>query len=124
MRKYGLPVMMHNDGNLWEVMDDLVASGINGFHPVERGAGMDLAKIKSRYGTKLCPIGNINNKTTMVSGTPEDVKREALECLRIAAPGGGYVLATDHSLHDDIPLANIRAYIETAKEHGAYPLKL
>jgi uroporphyrinogen decarboxylase len=72
----------------------------------------------------LCPIGNINNKTTMVSGTPEDVRREALECLRIAAPGGGYVLATDHSLHDDIPLANIRAYIEVAKTHGSYPLKL
>jgi uroporphyrinogen decarboxylase len=85
---------------------------------------MDLAKIKSRYGKRLCPIGNINNKTTMVSGTPEDVRREALECLRIAAPGGGFVLATDHSLHDDIPLANIRAYIEVAKQHGAYPLKL
>ncbi len=105
-------------------MDDLVASGINAFHPVERAAGMDLARIKAKYGTRLCPIGNINNKTTMVSGTPEDVRREALECLRIAAPGGGYVLATDHSLHDDIPLANIRAYIETAKEHGTYPLKL
>jgi len=124
MRKYGLPVMMHNDGNLWEVMDDLVDCGINGFHPVERAASMDLAKIKSRYGKRLCPIGNINNKTTMVSGTPEDVRREALECLRIAAPGGGYVLATDHSLHDDIPLDNIRAYIEVAKKYGAYPLKL
>ena len=52
------------------------------------------------------------------------MRREALECLRIAAPGGGYVLATDHSLHDDIPLANIRAYIEVARTHGAYPLKL
>ena len=124
MRKYGLPVMMHNDGNLWEVMDDLVGCGINAFHPVEKAASMDLARIKAKYGKKLCPIGNINNKTTMVFGTPEDVKREALECLRIAAPGGGYVLATDHSLHDDIPLANIRAYIETAKEHGSYPLKL
>ncbi len=124
MRRYGVPVMMHNDGNLWEVLDDLVASGINAFHPVERAAGMDLAKVKAKYGTRLCPIGNINNKTTMVSGTPEDVRREALECIRIAGPGGGYVLATDHSLHDDIPLANIRAYIETAKEHGRYPLAL
>jgi uroporphyrinogen decarboxylase len=122
MRKLGIPVMMHNDGNLWEVLDDLVATGINGFHPVERAAGMDLARVKRKYGTKLCPVGNINNKTTMVFGTPEEVKREALECLKIAAPGGGYVLATDHSLHDDIPLANIHAYIETAKEHGKYPL--
>ncbi len=123
MKKFGLPVVMHNDGNLWEVLDDLVGTGINGYHPVERAAGMDLAKIKERYGQRLCPIGNINNKTTMVTGTPEDVEREALECLKSAAPGGGYILATDHSLHDDIPLENINAYIETVKRYGTYPLK-
>ena len=123
MRKYGLPVMMHNDGNLWRVMDDLADTGINGFHPVERAASMDLKTVKEKYRGRLCPIGNVNNKTTMVNGSVEDVKREALECLKIAAPGGGYVLATDHSLHDDIPLDNIYAYIEVAKEHGTYPLK-
>lgn len=124
MRKCGLPVMMHNDGNLWQVLDDLVATGINGFHPVEKAAGMDLRKVRERYGTKLCLIGNINNKTTMVFGSPEDVKREALECLRIAAPGGAYIMATDHSLHDDIPTENIHAYIEVAKKYGKYPLNL
>jgi len=124
MKRYGLPVMMHNDGNLWPVMDDLVATGIDGFHPVERAASMDLKTIKDRYRGKLCPIGNINNKTTMVTGTPEEVRQEALECLKVAGPGGGYVLATDHSLHDDIPLENIQAYIEVARKHGSYPLKL
>ena len=124
MKRYGLPVMMHNDGNLWPVMDDLVATGIDGFHPVERAASMDLKTIKDRYRGKLCPIGNINNKTTMVTGTPEEVRQEALECLKVAGPGGGYVLATDHSLHDDIPLENIQAYIEVAKKHGSYPLEL
>jgi uroporphyrinogen decarboxylase len=59
----------------------------------------------------------------MVQGTPDDVRQEALECLRIAAPGGGYVLATDHSLHDDISLENVLAYVETAKRHGVYPLR-
>ncbi|TFG61513.1 MAG: hypothetical protein E4H36_10305, partial [Spirochaetales bacterium] len=71
----------------------------------------------------LCPVGNINNKTTMVFGTPEDVKQEAIECLKTAAPGGGYILATDHSIHDDVPNANVYAYIETAKKYGTYPLK-
>jgi uroporphyrinogen decarboxylase len=123
MHKFGLPVAMHNDGNLWDILDDLVDTGINAYHPVERAASMDLAKVKRRYKGRLCPIGNINNKTTMVDGTPEDVEREAIECLKIAAPGGGYILATDHSLHDDIPLENIYAYIEVAKKHGTYPLK-
>jgi len=99
-------------------------TGINGYHPVERAASMDLSKIKARYGKKICPIGNINNKTTMVTGTPEDVEREALECLKVAAPYGGYILATDHSLHDDIPIENIYAYIEVAKKYGTYPLNL
>jgi uroporphyrinogen-III decarboxylase len=61
--------------------------------------------VKERYRGRLCPIGNINNKTTMVTGTPEDVRREALECLCVAAPGGGYILA----------------YVGVAKENGAYP---
>jgi uroporphyrinogen decarboxylase len=123
LKLFGKPVAMHNDGRLAEVLDDLVATGINGYHPVERAAGMDLADVKKRYGKKLCPIGNINNKTTMVTGTPEEVEQEALECLRIAAPGGGYILATDHSLHDDIPTQNILAYIEAAKKYGTYPLQ-
>jgi uroporphyrinogen decarboxylase len=124
LQRFGVPVAMHNDGNLWDVMDDLVATGINGFHPVERAASMDLARVKDRYRGKLCPIGNINNKTTMVTGTPEEVEREALECLRIAAPDGGYILATDHSLHDDIPNENVFAYVEVARKYGTYPLKL
>jgi uroporphyrinogen decarboxylase len=123
LASFGLPVAMHNDGNLWDVLDDLVETGINGFHPVERAASMDLAKVKDRYRKRLCPIGNINNKTTMVTGTPRDVEREAVECLRIAAPDGGYILATDHSLHDDIPTENIYAYIEAARKYGTYPLR-
>lgn len=124
LKSFGVPVAMHNDGNIWDVLEDLVATGISGYHPVERAASMDLSKIKARYGKKICPIGNINNKTTMVTGTPEEVAREALECLKTAASGGGYILATDHSLHDDIPIENIYAYIEVAKKYGAYPLKL
>jgi uroporphyrinogen decarboxylase len=124
MKRLGVPVIMHNDGRIWDVLDDLVATGVNAYHPVEKAAGMDLARVKQRYGDRLCPIGNINNKTTMVSGTSDDVRQEALACLRIGAPGGGYVLATDHSLHDDIPLENIHAYVEVAHRYGAYPLRL
>ncbi len=122
LKKSGLPVIMHNDGKIWDVLDDLVGTGIDAINPVERAAGMDLQIVKQRYQGRICPIGNVNNKTTMVTGTPEEVKAETLECLKIAAPGGGYILATDHSLHDDIPTENVYALIETAKEFGEYPL--
>lgn len=123
LKGLGYPVIMHNDGNLWEVLDDLVNTGINGYHPVEKAATMDLGVIKDKYKGRLCPIGNINNKTVMVSGTVDEVVSETLECLRIGGPGGGYIAATDHSIHDDIPPGNVWAYINTVKKYGKYPLK-
>ena len=33
-------------GQIWDVLDDLVATGIQGFHPVEKAAGMDLKIVK------------------------------------------------------------------------------
>lgn len=123
LKSYGLPVIMHNDGNLWEILDDLVNTGIDAYHPVEKAALMDLARVKQLYKGRICPIGNVNNKTTMVTGTPEDVIKETLECLKTGAPGGGYILSTDHSLHDDIPLQNIFALIDTVNKYGNYPFK-
>jgi len=120
----GLPVIMHNDGYIWDVLEDLVNTGIKGFHPVEKSAGMDLNLVKSRFKGKLCPIGNVNNKTTMVTGTPEEIRAEVKECISIGAPGGGYIIATDHSLHDDIPLENVFAFIDAVKEYGKYPMSL
>lgn len=122
LKKLGYPVIMHNDGNLWEVLDDLVGTGINGYHPVEKAATMDLKIIKEKYKGRICPIGNVNNKTIMVFGKSKDVIIETIDCLKIGVPGGGYIIATDHSLHDDIPEENVRVFIDTVKKYGNYPL--
>lgn len=122
LTELGVPVIMHNDGNIWDVLDDLVNTGIKGYHPVEKSAGMDLQLVKSKFYGKICPVGNVNNKTTMVSGTPETIKAEVKECISIGAPGGGYIIATDHSIHDDISTENVLAFISAVKEFGNYPV--
>jgi len=35
-------------------------------------------------------------------------------------PGGGYILSSDYRIHDDKPLENIFAMIETVKRYGKY----
>ena len=124
IKELGVPVIMHNDGRIWDVLDDLVDCGIDGLHPVERAAGMDLKKVKERYKGKLTPIGNINNKVTMASSDPDDVRKEVLECIREAAVDGGYMIATDHSIHDLIPTENVRCLIDTINKYGKYPIDL
>ena len=120
INKLGLPAMMHNDGQIWDVLDDLADCGIVSLHPVERAAGMDLKTVKDRYVGRFIPIGNVNNKTTMSIGTLDEVEAETRECLSIGMPGGGYIIATDHSIHDGIPLENIFRFVDTVKKYGVY----
>jgi hypothetical protein len=47
------------------------------------------------------------------------VAAEVREAIDIAAPGGGYILASDHSLHDGIPIENILEMFRTGAEYGS-----
>ncbi len=116
------PVILHSDGNLNLLIPEITELKIHGLNPLQRSAKMDLAEIKARHGDHLCLIGNINCSTTLPHGTPQEVEREVLECLRDAAPGGGYVMAPDHSFHSAIPFENTWAVLNTCKKYGTYPL--
>jgi uroporphyrinogen decarboxylase len=114
----GVPVLLHSCGCITSFLEDLVGTKIRSIHPMQRTAKMDLRAVKERYGHRLCLIGNIDSSRTLPYGTPAEVAAEVREAIDIAAPGGGYVLASDHSLHDGIPLENIREMFRTGLEYG------
>jgi len=116
--RLGVPVLLHSCGHITDYLDDLARTKIAAIHPLQRTAGMDLGWVKQRYGRRFCIIGNIDSSRTLPYGTPEEVSAEVRQAIDIAAPGGGYVLASDHSLHDGIPVDNIRAMFRTGLEYG------
>lgn len=115
----GVPVLLHSCGCITQYLDDLAQTRIASIHPLQRTAKMDLRTVKERYGKRFCIIGNIDSSRTLPFGKPADVEAEAKEAIEIAAPGGGYVLASDHSLHDGIPLENILALRDAGLKYGA-----
>jgi uroporphyrinogen decarboxylase len=121
-KERGVPVLLHCCGNINLLIADIVESGIDGYHPLQRTAQMDLKECKEKYGERISLVGNVDSSRTLPFGTYEDVEEETRECIRIAGPGGGYICASDHSLHDGIPMRNIWAMIETVKKYGHYPL--
>jgi uroporphyrinogen decarboxylase len=120
IKRHNLPVFLHCCGRVYDYLDDLVEIGVEAYHPVQRTAGMDLAAVKAKYGDKLCLVGNIDSSRTLPFGTPEEIEAETREALRIAAPGYGYILGSDHSLHDGIPVKNIQLMFDVARKYGAY----
>ncbi len=114
----GVPVLLHACGHLHDYLDDLAQTKISALHPLQRTADMDLRAIKEQYGQRWCIIGNIDSSRTLPFGTPEQVAAEVREAIDIAAPGGGYILASDHSLHDGIPIPNIVEMFRVGAEYG------
>jgi len=114
----GVPVLLHCCGHFKPLLPDLAQTKISAIHPWQRTAGMDLGWAKENYGSRFGLIGNVDSSRTLPYGTPQEVIAEAKEAIEIAAPGGGYVLASDHSLHDGIPLENILALRQAGRDYG------
>jgi len=108
--------IFHSDGNLWPVMDDLVAAGIDGINPLEVAADMTVRQARERY-PQLVLTGGVDVSNLLPLGTPEEVRAACEE--NIAATGGrGYLLGSSTELHWEIPLANMMAMFETAWQSG------
>jgi len=116
----GLYVLKHSDGDLSQILDLLVDTGLDCLHPIDPLAGMSLEKIKRQYGGRICIMGNVNCAGHLVFGTKEQVVEEVKDCLRVAAPGGGYICSSSNSIPRSVKPENYIAMIEAVKESGRY----
>lgn len=123
LKKRGAKVLLHCDGNLNLIMEDLINLGIDGLHPLERKSHMDIADIKTGYGDKICLIGNVDASVLLPLGSREEIANQIRECIEVAGPGGGYILASDHSIHPGVPGDKAQFLFRTAKKHRSYPIK-
>lgn len=118
--KITVPWIVHSDGDITEIVEDLLDLGIAGLHPIEPDV-MDMACMKKRYGDRVCLLGNIN-LTTLTLGTTEDVAAEVRARIREAAPGGGYILTSANSIASYCKPENVVAMAEAVKKYGKYPI--
>lgn len=110
----GLPVSIHSCGDISEIIPDLIDIGVNMICPLQAEA-LDFDFLKKEYGKYLTFWGGISTQRTLPYGSPSDVRAEIRERKRVLGKGGGYILAPSHELQGDIPLENMLAFIDEAK---------
>jgi uroporphyrinogen decarboxylase len=115
----GVKVWIHTCGSVPGLIPYFVEAGVDCLNPVQWGAaGMDRRWLKETFGDRLTFWGGaVNTQNTFAFGTADQVRREARQCLEIFAPGGGYVVNPIHNIQADVPVANILALYETARQH-------
>ena len=105
---------IHSCGSVAALLDHFVEAGFDIINPVQcSAAGMDPADLKRRFGKKLTFWGGgVETQGTLQYGTPEDVRREVAERVRIFSRGGGFIFSTVHNIQPATPVENVLALFE------------
>ena len=115
---------IHSCGSVFDLIEDFIAAGFDILNPVQCSAAhMDPAELKRKFGSRITFWGGgVDTQRTLPFGSPEDVRREVRERLERFGPGGGFVFNAVHNIQAQVPVANVLAMYETARNCGRYPL--
>lgn len=112
---YGKHVWVHSCGRVDALIPRLVEMGLDVLNPVQPEC-MDLATLKADFGADLTFWGGIGTQNILPYGTPDEVRAEARATRDLMSDDGGYILSPSQALQGDVPVENIQALLEVARE--------
>ncbi len=111
-----LLLFYHSDGDLSEVMPDLIEIGMDIINPIQPEC-MDVAKVKQMYGDKITMHGTVSIQRTLPKGSVEDVRNEIRDRIETCGKNGGLVICPANHVQNDTPLENL---LEVYRAAGSY----
>lgn len=117
-RQAGLPVILHSDGRIGDILPDLVEIGLTAYNPAQPEV-IDHAWLKRTFDGQLAFYGGISTQTTLPHGSAQEVETAVARCTATLAPEAtGLVLAPSHRLMTDVPMENVDALLEALAALG------
>jgi len=115
----GLKAMLHSDGDLNLIMDQLVGSGIDGLQSIDPQGHMDIKKVKADYGDRIFLMGNVH--TAKMQDANEEVIRESVRYAMLnGKPGGRFILSTSNCIFDGMPLESYHIMLDEYEKWAWY----
>ena len=114
----GAKLLYHTCGSVVDIIEDLIEIGVDAIHPVQvSAAGMEPAALKKEFGDRMAFWGGVDTQQILPRGSVAEVKRAVEQCIEDMGEGGGYILGSVHNLQPDVPLENVLAMFEHAREY-------
>ncbi|TNF45723.1 MAG: hypothetical protein EP310_01130 [Bacteroidetes bacterium] len=113
--------ILHCDGAVAELLDDIHEIGFEVFNPVQPGVPGHLPQdMKSRFGDKFSFWGAIDQQELLPNGTDEELEKDIVEKIKILGKDGGYMISPAHIIQNDVSPERVLKFIELCKKHGNY----
>ena len=115
-RSYGVTVWFHSCGTFRPVLPDLIDCGMEVWETVQAHlVGNEPDGLKRDFGRDLTFYGGVSTQRTLPSSSPDAVRSEVRERVRVLGADGGYICGPDHGIMPDVPIENVLAMIDEAR---------
>lgn len=114
-----MPVILHTDGRVHDLIPYFVQDGLACLQPLEVKAGMDLVDLKGTWHKKLSFMGGIDVQA-MAAADPALIEKEIRRKVPVAKRGGGYIYHSDHSVPDNVSLAQYERTLALVRAYGQF----
>jgi uroporphyrinogen decarboxylase len=109
---------LHSCGDNSLLMEDLIESGVNVFHPVQKHC-MDEKSIAEQFGDRITFLAGIDVQHTLQEKSPAAIREEVRFLIdTFDRPDGGMCIAAGNGIVSGTPIENIEAFLDEALTYG------
>ena len=106
----GLKAILHSDGDLRLLLDQLYSTGLDGYQSVDPQGSMDIKAVREQYPDWIL-MGNV--KSSMMQDTVEEEIRESVRyCMRYGGVGNRYILSTSNCIFAGMPVESYEIMLD------------
>lgn len=106
---FGLKVIHHSCGCIYDIIPDLIDLGVDAIHPIQALAHrMEADRLQRDFGDRVSFCGGVDAQNLMVNGTPDQVFAEVRRLAGLF-PTGLIISPSHEAILPDTPPANIEA---------------
>ena len=124
--KHDCKIMLHSDGDLTQIFEDIINCGVDVLNPIEPTTAnpeYDIFKLHEKYGDKITFCGNVS-PIMLAMGEISEIEAYSKKLIRELAPGGGYIFSSGHSINPAISVDRFEAMQNVRRKYGAYPINV
>ena len=111
-----------SDGDLWPVIEEfLFGCEVDGYLEIDMHAGMDLGRLKARYGDRMAFYGNLDCGNILSFGSVEAVRQHTVRCLEAGMGYGGHILCASNAIAASVSLENYLAVVDAYRDMFGLP---
>ncbi len=106
----GKKALLHSDGDLNLLLDQIHATGIDGYQSIDPQGNMDIRQVREKFPDWIL-MGNVNSGMLQFTDR-EKIRQSVRYCMKHGGVGKPYIFSTSNCIFDGMPAESYRVMLQ------------